>query len=82
MSSKNWKYIRDQLKFVDLIYKLTNKFPKTEQFGLVNQLRRAALSIASNIAEGAGRYHNNEKRQFYRMSRSSVHECPLNLHIF
>lgn len=60
--------------FADSLCVATRKFPRYEQFGAVSQLRRAALSIPLNIAEGAGRYHNNERRQFYRMARSSVHE--------
>lgn len=63
------------VNFADTVYVATRKFPKYEQFGVVSQLRRAALSTPLNIAEGAGRYHNNERRQFYRMARSSVHEC-------
>ena len=46
------------------IYSLTESFPKEEQFGLTAQMRRAAVSIPSNIAEGFRRHHNNEFRQF------------------
>lgn len=46
------------------IYKLTNKFPDEERFGLVAQLRRASISIPSNIAEGAGRNSNKEFNNF------------------
>lgn len=63
------------LNFADALYIATRKFPSYEQFGVVSQLRRAALSVSLNIAEGAGRHHNNERRQFYRVARSSVHEC-------
>ena len=51
------------IDFVDKIYECTNSFPKSETFGLSNQLRRAAISIASNIAEGAGRFN---KKDFIR----------------
>ena len=47
------------------IYRITRDFPREEQFGLVSQLRRAAVSITSNIAEGFSRLSYKEKRQFY-----------------
>jgi four helix bundle protein len=46
------------------IYKLTQKFPKEETYGLISQLRRASVSVASNIAEGRGRLNPGEFRQF------------------
>jgi len=57
-----WKLGR---KIVTDIYQLTAEFPKSETYGLVNQMRRAAISIPSNIAEGFNRFHNKEYRQFY-----------------
>lgn len=61
--------------FSNWIYQLTRTFPKSEQFGITSQLRRAALSIPSNIAEGAGRYNNKERIYFYRIAKVSVFEC-------
>lgn len=46
------------------IYKLTSVFPTTEQFGLTGQLRRASVSVASNIAEGYGKYSRGEYLSF------------------
>ncbi len=69
------KVYRKAVNFADTLYIATRKFPAYEKFGVVSQLRRAALSISFNIAEGTGRHHNNERRQFYRMARSTVHEC-------
>ena len=61
-------------KLVLLIYKITKEFPKEEQFGLVNQLRRAVICITSNIAEGFSRSSYKEKSQFYSMALGSLTE--------
>lgn len=61
-------------KFVLLIYDVTKKFPKDEFFGLINQMRRAAISITSNIAEGFGRQGYKEKIQFYYVAQGSLTE--------
>ncbi len=56
------------------IYKITADFPKQEQFGLTSQIRRAAVSVPSNIAEGFGRRTIKEKEQFYHHSLGSLFE--------
>lgn len=63
------------------VYKGTQSFPNTEQYGLVNQLRRAAVSIPSNIAEGYTRGSTKEYIQFLRMSLGSGAELETQLHI-
>jgi four helix bundle protein len=59
---------------VKTIYQFTKKFPKEEQFGLTNQVRRAAVSIPSNIAEGCGRNHFKDSIQFFFIARASLYE--------
>ena len=57
-----------------LLYKTTKDFPREEQFGLTNQLHRAAVSVTSNIAEGFSRRSFKEKTQFYSMALGSLTE--------
>jgi len=56
------------------IYKITKQFPKDERYGLTDQIRRCAVSISSNIAEGFSRRGNKEKLQFYFMAKGSTTE--------
>ncbi len=56
------------------VLKLISKLPKEEKYILVSQMKRAALSITNNIAEGYGRYHCQENIQFCRQARGSVYE--------
>lgn len=56
------------------IYKLTSSFSAHERFGLASQMNRAAVSIASNVAEGFGRRTGKEKIVFYTVARGSLHE--------
>ena len=69
------------IDFVEKIYKVTEQFPADERFGLVSQMRRAAVSIASNIAEGAARQTRKETLQFFFMSRGSISELDTQLEI-
>jgi four helix bundle protein len=57
------------------VYELTKLFPKEEQFGLTNQLRRAVVSVTSNIAEGFSRLSYNDKAHFYTMAHGSLTEA-------
>lgn len=56
------------------IYQLTNKLPVTERFGLISQMRRSAISICSNIAEGSSRISKKEQSYFYTIAFSSTME--------
>lgn len=56
------------------IYKITKEFPREETFGLISQMRRCAVSITSNIAEGFSRQSYKEKSRFYSISQGSVTE--------
>lgn len=61
-------------KVVLTIYRITKDFPSDEKFGLTNQIRRASVSITSNIAEGFGRSTGIDKNRFYAMANGSVFE--------
>ena len=60
--------------FVINLYEITRVFPKEELFGLTSQMRRSAISIPSNIAEGSARNHNNETIQFLHIALGSAAE--------
>jgi four helix bundle protein len=73
----NYKELNVWQKAIELVkevYKLTDNFPNNEQFGLTSQIRRAAVSIPSNIAEGAGRRSNKEFEHFLSISLGSCFE--------
>jgi four helix bundle protein len=73
----NLKELKIWQKAVDItksIYTVTKKFPSEEKFGLVSQMRRAAVSISSNIAEGAGRNSTKEFLQFISIANGSCYE--------
>jgi four helix bundle protein len=55
-------------------YRITDDFPRREMFGLTAQLRRSAVSVPSNIAEGEGRFTSGERRQFLSQARGSLFE--------
>ncbi len=75
---KSWQLSRE---FRKNVFEIIKKFPKNEQFVLVPQMRRAVISISSNIAEGFGRYSYQENIQFCRISRGSINEILDQLYI-
>lgn len=66
-----WK---ESIQLVKMIYKLTDSFPNEEKFGLVSQLRRASVSISSNLSEGTSRITSKDKAHFTTMAFSSAME--------
>lgn len=67
------------IEFIIALYRLTERFPKDEKFGLTSQLRRAAVSVAANIAEGAARKSYKEFLQFLSNSQGSASEIDTEL---
>ena len=77
MKAKSFKDLivwQKSYKLVLEIYKLTDLFPRHEMYGLAQQIRRAAVSIPSNISEGYGRQYNKEYRQFLSIAYGSLCE--------
>ncbi len=71
-----WKNCID---LVTTIYRITENFPKEEQYGLIIQIRRSSVSLPSNISEGAGRNHDNEFVQFLYIAMGSLSELETQL---
>jgi four helix bundle protein len=69
------------MDFVELVYHATARFPKEELYGLTSQLRRGAVSIPSNIAEGQGRETRNEFRRFLSIAYGSLREVETQIMI-
>ena len=73
---KVWKKARS---FVGMIYEVSKSFPLDERYGLVQQMRRSAISIPSNIAEGSGRNSNAQFRHFLDIALGSAYELQTQL---
>lgn len=71
---ENLQVWQDARKYINQIYSITKTFPASERFGLTDQLRRAAVSIALNIAEGSDRKSDIEFRRYLRMAITSTEE--------
>ncbi len=79
---KNFKQLKIWQKGIGIvkdIYQLTKRFPKYELYGLTSQMRRAAISIPSNVAEGFKRRHNKEYTQFLHITSGSAAELETQL---
>ena len=73
-SFENLDFYKDSLKLLKAAYRLAASFPDYERYNLVDQLRRAAVSIGLNIAEGYGRYHYLDRLRFLYIARGSLNE--------
>lgn len=74
LAHNNLDVYKKALMLIKEVYKPTSTFPRNGQFILVSQLRRAALSVVSNIGEGASRSSRAERKRFYEISRGSIVE--------
>ncbi len=72
---------RRAIEFADLVYSETRNFPSDERFGLTNQMRRAAVSISSNIAEGSSRNSKKDFARFVEIAAGSIFEVVSQSHI-
>lgn len=70
---------QESMKLAEEVYAWLDKFPREEQFNLTSQIKRSAVSIPSNIAEGAGRNHTKEFKQFLGIASGSVCELQTQL---
>lgn len=68
-------------KLVKEIYEITEEFPKKEMYGIISQMRRSAISVPSNIAEGSGRYSFKEKCRFFYIAKGSLFELETQLYL-
>ena len=81
LSHKKLDVYQISLKLVKEIYNVTQQFPTEERFLIVNQVRRAAISVCSNLAEGSARKSRQEKIRFFEISRSSAVEIDTQFEI-
>ena len=72
---------QESMVLVTSIYTITNGFPASEIYGLTSQLRRSAVSIPSNIAEGYGRNSTNDYKRFLQMAVGSLYELQTQIEI-
>ena len=78
---KQLKVWQKAMKLVVHVYKATQTFPNHEQYGLISQMRRSAVSIPSNIAEGYGRHSDKEIVRFLDIARGSIYELDTQIEI-
>lgn len=78
-SFRDLRVWQESVDLAELIYRASEDFPRREHFGLASQIRRSAVSVPSNIAEGQGRLTNGEWLQFLGTARGSLYEIETQL---
>lgn len=81
LNHKKLEVYKKSSELVKLVYQLTETFPKSELYGLTSQIRRSAISIVSNLSEGASRKSPADRKRFYEISRSSLVELDSQIEI-
>lgn len=81
LNHKNLDVWKMSVELVTELYKLSERFPSSENYGITHQLRKAAVSIPSNIAEGASRKSLRERKRFFEIARSSLVEIDTQIYI-
>jgi four helix bundle protein len=80
-SYRDLKVWQRGMDLAEMCYELTRSFPREELYGMTSQLRRSAVSVPANIAEGYGRGHRAEYLQFLRVANGSLNELETHLHL-
>lgn len=81
LAHKSMDVWKEAMKLVELTFQITSVFPREERFGLAAHCRKTAVSVASNIAEGAARTSSKDRCRFYEISRSSLSELDTQIDI-
>lgn len=81
LSHKNLEVYKIALLMMEEVYTITKKYPTEERYGLTSQLRRAAISVCSNLAEGAARTSLKEKKRFFVIARASLVEIDTQMEV-
>ena len=81
MAIKDLDLYENSIDLIEEIYQITKKFPDSEKFGIINQMRRAAVSVSANLSEGGGRNYSKDFLRFLYISMGSLKELEVLLKI-